>query len=169
MNAKQYNMVFSYNPQSGKNSKKSINGFAYVFFKEFSEKQEIGGIKFTFYVPVTFCIISEFPYFNSYYKLCKQIIQLFQFNKNEIPLEILIYNVINFSLSPINGEVSLNIEPANLPSQKTIIISHNKTQKKKTNEKEIDIIKEEEEPEEDYDPFKLYECGNNNDESFNVL
>ena len=164
LNSKQYNTIFSYNPQTGTNSKKSINGFAYIFFKEFAQKEIIDDIQFTFYVPVTFCIISEFPYFNSYYKLCKQIIQLFQFNKNEIPLEILIYNVINFSLSPINGEVSLNIEPANLPSQKTIISSHNKTQKKKTNEKEIDIIKEEEEPEEDYDPFKLYECGNNNDE-----
>ena len=58
MNSKQYNIVFSYNPQIGKNSKKSINGFGYMFFKEFKEKQEIEGIKFTFYVPVTFCIIS---------------------------------------------------------------------------------------------------------------
>ena len=138
MNSKQYNMVFSYNPQSGKNSKKSINGFAYVFFKEFNEKQEIGGIKFTFYVPVTFCIISEFPFFNSYYRLCRQIIQLFQNNKNEIPLEILLYNIINFCPSPLNGEVILNIEPTKFPSEKTIINSSLRiTQEKK---KEINKI-----------------------------
>ena len=162
MNSKQYNTIFSYNPQTGTNSKKSINGFAHVFFKEFAEKEIIDDIQFTFYVPVTFCIISEFPYFNSYYKLCKQIIQLFQFNKNEIPLEILIYNIINFCLSPINGEVSLNIEPANFPSKKTIISSYNKIKKEKIKDKEIDkeihIIKEEEEPDEDFNPFNLYQC-----------
>ena len=143
MNSKQYNMVFSYNPQSGKNSKKSINGFAYVFFKEFSEKQEIGGIKFTFYVPVTFCIISEFPFFNSYYRLCRQIIQLFQNNKNEIPLEILLYNIINFCPSPLNGEVILNIEPTKFPSEKTVINSSLRISQEK--KKEINIIKEEDE------------------------
>ena len=155
MNAKQYNMVFSYNPQSGKNSKKSINGFAYVFYKEFKEKQDIGEIQFTFYVPVTFCIISEFPYFNSYYNLCKQIVQLFQNNKNEIPLEILIHNIINFSPSPINGEISLNIEPAIFPTEKVVIDSSLKIKKEK---EIIHIIKEEEEPEDDYtNPFELYE------------
>ena len=34
MKSEQYNMIFSYNPQEGSNSKKSINGFAYVFYKK---------------------------------------------------------------------------------------------------------------------------------------
>ena len=157
MNSKQYNIVFSYNPQIGKNSKKSINGFGYMFFKEFKEKQEIEGIKFTFYVPVTFCIISEFPFFNSYHLLCKQIIQLFQNKTNEIPLEILLYNIINFCPSPINGEVTLNIEPTKFPSKKIVINSSLRIKKEKN--KEINIIKEEDEFfDEDYtNPFELYE------------
>ena len=164
---KQYNMVFSYNPQSGTNSKKSINGFAYVFFKEFKEKEEINNVKFSFYVPITFCIISEFPFFNSYYKLCKQIIQLFQNNKNEIPLEILIYNIINFSLSPINGEILLNIEPTNFPTQKIVVNSLNKAPKEKK-EENIQVIKEEEEPEEDrIIPMDLYEKDLNSDNNKN--
>ena len=160
--SKQYNIVFSYNPQSGTDSKKSINGFAYVFYKEFNEKKEIDDIKFTFYVPVTFCIISEFPYFNSYYRLCKQIIQLFQSNKNEIPLEILIYNIINFSLSPINGEVILNIEPMNFPTEKIVVnsLKRAKEEKNKEQEKEnlIHTIKEEEEEFDDNceNPFSIY-------------
>ena len=167
-NSKQYNMVFSYNPQSGTNSKKSINGFAYTFYKEFNEKLEINNVKFSFYIPVTFCIISEFPFFNSYHKLCKQIVQLFQNNKNEIPLEILIYNIINFSLSPINGEILLNIEPTNFPTRKIVVNSLNKAPKNKKEIKEkkeenIQIIKEEEEPEEDFNnPFELYENDLNN-------
>jgi hypothetical protein len=77
----QYNMVFSYNPQEGKNSKKSINGFAYTFYKKYKEKITIKDVNFTFYIPMTFCIISEYPYYRSYYKLCNQIIQLFQSKK----------------------------------------------------------------------------------------
>jgi len=162
MYSKQYNIVFSYNPQSGTDSKKSINGFAYVFYKEFNEKKEIDDIKFTFYAPVTFCIISEFPYFNSYYRLCKQLIQLFQSNKNEIPLEILIYNIIKFSLSPINGEVILNLEPTDFPTEKIVVNSSMRAKeeknKEKEKEKEIHVIKEEEEPpDDDYDdPFAIY-------------
>ena len=164
LNSKQYNMVFSYNPQTGKDSKKSINGFAYVFYKELNETLEIGEVKFTFYIPVTFCIISEFPYFNSYYRLCKQIIALFQNDKNEIPLEIVIYNIINFCLSPLNGEINLNIEPIIYPTEKIVIntlLRQKKKQQKNNNKncsKDIQIIKEEQEPEDDYDnPFKLYE------------
>ena len=36
-----YNVIFSSNPQSGNNSKKSINGFAHIFYKKFIEKKII--------------------------------------------------------------------------------------------------------------------------------
>ena len=139
---KQYNMIFSYNPQEGANSKKSINGFSYVFYKKYKENHIIDDVIFTFYIPVTFCIISEYPYYNSYYKLCKQIVKLFQLKKIEIPLEIILYNIINFSLSPINGDVVLNIEPVIFPSKKTIIESIGQISKKKKN---CPTIKEEDE------------------------
>ena len=154
LNNKQYNMIFSYNPQEGENSKKSINGFAYIFYKKCRENQIIDDVKFTFYIPMTFCIISEFPYFNSYFKLCNQIVKLFQLKNIEIPIEIILYNIINFSLSPINGDVSLNIEPISFPSNKTVVESIS-TQKKK---KDFQIIKEEDESdtEENFGGFILY-------------
>ena len=132
LKSKEYNMVFSYNPQSGENSKKSINGFAYVFYKKCNLKKSIKGVKFEFYVPITFCIISEYPYFNSYHKLCKQLTKLFMSKNNKIPLEIIIYNIVNFTLSPINGDIYLNIEPLDIPfpSIKQQIISSKTKQKK---------------------------------------
>ena len=151
--SKQYNMIFSYNPQTGSNSKKSINGFAYIFYKKYKEKSIIEDITFSFYVPMTFCIISEFPFFNSYHKLCNQIVKLFQLKQNEIPIEIILYNIINFTLSPINGDVILNIEPNDFPSNKTVVDSLNKIKK----EKGFQIIEEE-----DDDDFNLYEINNNN-------
>ena len=142
---KNYNMVFSYNPQSGINSKKSINGFAYIFYKKYNLKKNVDSVKFEFYVPIAFCIISEYPYFNCYHSLCKQLTNLFMSKKNEIPLEIVIYNIINFTLSPINGDVILNIEPLNFPLMKQIIST--KTKQKNSNwnsySNQMQIIEEE--------------------------
>ena len=110
---KSYNVIFSSNPQSGTNSKKSINGFAHVFYKKFDKPKIIKNNKFYFYAPVVFCIISEYPFYNSYFKLIKQIKQLFLQTEIKVPIEIIIQNILNFTISPINGNVYLNIEPKN--------------------------------------------------------
>lgn len=156
LSSKQYNIIFSYNPQIGNDSKKSINGYAYVFHKKYLEKITIEDVTFTFYIPTAFCIMSEFPFFNSYYKLCQQIVDLFQSKQKDIPIEIILYNIINFSLSPINGDVMLNIDPANFPSGKTVVESMSKIKK----EKEFGIIKEEENDDE-INNFDLYEVVDN--------
>ena len=104
-----YNVVFSNNPQEGNNSKKSINGFAYVFYKRHSVIRIIDNKRYIFYVPYTFCIISEFPFFNSFYLLCKQFYNLIKKNKNDIPLEIIIYNIVKYTPSPINYDVFIDL------------------------------------------------------------
>jgi hypothetical protein len=105
-----YNVIFSSNPQSGNNSKKSINGFAYIFYKKLRQKKEISKTSnMSFYVPIIFCIISEFPFYNSFYQLCMQLEYIFSNNELRIPLEIIIYNIINLSPSPLNGEVSISL------------------------------------------------------------
>ena len=106
-----YNVVFSSNPQEGNNSKKSINGFALVFYRILPGKKLFEDNFYRFFVPTVFCIISEFPFFNSYYLLCNQILNFFKNKKVDIPLEILLYNIINSCPSPINGDVYLNLEP----------------------------------------------------------
>ena len=109
-----YNVIFSSNPQSGFNSKKSINGFAHIFYKKFPENKNINNINYSFFVPVVFCIISEFPYYNSYYKLTRQIMLLFKTKVIEVPIEFTIQNILNYTLSPLNDEVILNITPMSL-------------------------------------------------------
>ena len=115
---KPYNVIFSYNPQTGTNSKKSINGFAHIFYRKYYKKKNIGEKIISFYVPVIFCIISEFPFYNSFYLLCNQIKNLYEEKNIEVPLEIFIYNIINFTLSPINNDIFLFIEPINFPTKK---------------------------------------------------
>ena len=104
-----YNVIFSSNPQSDANSKKSINGFAHVFYKKFNLVRKNNNVLYKFFVPIVFCIMSEFPYYNSYYLLIKQIMSLFKLEFVVMPIEVLIQNILNFTLSPINDNVILNI------------------------------------------------------------
>ena len=108
---KSYCVIFSSNPQTENNSKKSINGFAYIFYKKLKRKKFHQKKVYTFYIPTVFTIVSEYPFFNSFYKLCKQIKTLFHLSNNDIPIELMLYNIIKFTESPINGEVILSIKP----------------------------------------------------------
>ena len=112
---KSYNVIFSYNPQEGNNSKKSINGFSFVFYKRHFETKTLENKIYYFYIPYTFCIISEYPFYNSYYNLCNQLYNLIKSRKVEIPLEIIIYNIVNYTSSPLNSDVFLNLDAFNYP------------------------------------------------------
>ena len=109
---KSYKVVFSSNPQSENNSKKSINGFAYIFYKKFIETKKVmeKKKKYVFYVPYTFCIISEYPYFNSFYRLCKCIKNFYNQKAIYIPIEFLIHNIVTLSPSPINSDIILDLK-----------------------------------------------------------
>ena len=134
---KPYNVIFSYNPQTGTNSKKSINGFAHIFYRKYYKNKNIGEKIVSFFVPVIFCIISEFPFYNSFYLLCNQIKNLYEEKNIEVPLEIFIYNIINFTLSPINNDIFLFIEPISFPTKK-IEIKNFQDNKKINNIEEVE-------------------------------
>ena len=49
-------------------------------------------------------------YYSSYYKLAEQIFNLFKNNNIEVPIEIMLHNIVNSTLSPIKGDIDLCIE-----------------------------------------------------------
>ena len=108
---KENTVVFSSNPQSENNSKKSINGFAYIFYKKLKKRKFLSKKVISFYIPIVFSIISEYPFYNSFYNLCRQIRYLFSFPKIEVPIEIMLSNIITNTQSPINNDVILSIRP----------------------------------------------------------
>ena len=111
--------------------------FSYCFYFEgtqifyscyalkFYEKYIIS--EYEYYVPKAFIIISEYPYFTTFYKICwnlykiniekdddkkiyKSLISKHEVNnKIKIPIEIFIYYLINYIPSPLNDNISLNI------------------------------------------------------------
>ena len=74
------------------------------------KKKEIGENSFVYYVPYTFCIISEFPFFYSYEKLFRCIRKMFYQPSIYIPIEILLYKIITLTPSPVNTDVILDLE-----------------------------------------------------------
>ena len=77
-------------------------------------------------IPKAFCIISQYSFFGLFYYICLNIRKLLLKNNensnNKIPLEIIIYNIVNFSYSPLNHTINysvfkniLDIPPYNLP------------------------------------------------------
>ncbi len=132
-----YNMVFSYNQQGEQNSKKSTNGFAYVFYKKFKEgKISKDNKKYFFFVPFTFCVLSEYPFYNSYYNLCKQLQNLFKSQNNDIPIEMILYNIVNYTPSPLNSDVYINLESFNNNGNVLNELENIKEEDENENEKE---------------------------------
>ena len=98
-------VVFFLNADSiGIHSKIPFHGYALNFYESFVNNSS------KVFVPKAICLISQFPFFTIFNTICKEILNLFTSKiKNEIPLEIIIYNIVNFVPSPINFGLNLNI------------------------------------------------------------
>ena len=60
-----------------------------------------------------FIIISKYNYFYSFHHICKYIQEQFLNPKNEIPLEIQIYNLVNFLPCPLNKKIEIKLSAKN--------------------------------------------------------
>lgn len=160
INKKKYFMVFSSNPQVDKYQKKSINGFCYINYCKYKENKKINEKGYDYYFPIALCFISEFPFYQSYYKLAEQIFHLFNSKKIEVPIEIMLYNLINSTLSPINGDVDLCIEPVSFYNNIINDNSNSINNSDKINKSE----KKEKERKKEISPFKIIENSNNKKE-----
>ena len=105
---KPYSVIFSINPQDDSGSKKSYNGLGYVFYNK-QEHKSCENEEGYLYVPITYVIISEYPYFYHFNEICKNICLLMKNENDEIPLDILLYNIVKFCPSPINKSINLFI------------------------------------------------------------
>ena len=132
-----YNVVFSSNPQSGNNSKKSINGLAFIYYKKLREEKIYNNKYYTFFIPIIFCIISEYPFYNSFYLLCQKFADLFSSYEIRMPLEVIIHNLVNLTPSPLNSDICLS-----LSSIRNMEITSNTSFKKTINSIEEEDIYE---------------------------
>ena len=96
--------------------------FSYRFYEKFIDNES----NQEYYVPKAFLIISEYPYFSTFYKLCNNIYQNcievqdnIQKNKkninkeyyliDNIPIEIFIHTFVNYIPSPLKNSIIINL------------------------------------------------------------
>ena len=103
-----YSIIFSINPQDSSSSKKSFNGLGYVFHIKKEHRNDIGEIDGVIYYPVTYVILSEYPFYYHFNKICKNIYIQMKKKTDEIPIDIILYNVIKYCPSPINFNLNLS-------------------------------------------------------------
>ena len=76
--------------------------YALKFYEKYKDN------KIEYYVPKAFLILSQYPYFATFYKICKSIYEIKDNkNKNTIPIEILIHCCVNYIPSPIEETIFL--------------------------------------------------------------
>ena len=85
-------------------------GYAYCFYEKenilLNEKDSL-----TFYFPKAFVIISQYNYFYTFHKICENLHKQYLSDNIEIPLEIQIYNIVNYIPCPLDNNLELSIFP----------------------------------------------------------
>ena len=102
-----YSIIFSINPQDNSGSKKSYNGLGYVFYVA-NEHRSMGELDGFLYVPIAYVILSEFPYFYHFNEICKNVFLQMKKENDEIPIDIILYNTVKYTPSPVNININLS-------------------------------------------------------------
>ena len=77
--------------------------FGYKFYELYQDPNT----EDEYYIPKAFCIISQYPFFNAFYLICKNLYNSITNNTSKIPFEILVYNIVNYIPSPMNSNLEL--------------------------------------------------------------
>ena len=83
-------------------------GYAHIFYES---KNILENIRI--YIPKAFVIISQYPFFNTFKNICQDILSQFKNKFLQIPIEIHLYNIINFIPAPINSDIIMTLFPLN--------------------------------------------------------
>ena len=98
------NVIYSFCFDSSDGKKKIFyTCFGYKFYELYKDVNTDE----MYYIPKAFCIISQYPFFNTFFLICKNMHNLIVTNSNKIPLEILVYNIVNYIPSPMNSNLEL--------------------------------------------------------------
>ena len=102
-----YSIIFSINPLDLYSSRKSFNGLGYIFYIKKEHRDMNNEFDGFLYYPITYVILSEFPYYYHFNQICKNIYIQMKKKTDEIPIDIILYNMIKYCPSPIN--INLNL------------------------------------------------------------
>jgi hypothetical protein len=82
-------------------------GYSFIFYEKYyaSNKSNI-------FVPKAFVIVSQYPFFNTFNGICKELLyNQFKNELLEIPIELQLYNIINFIPAPVKEGLNFTFFP----------------------------------------------------------
>ena len=117
--------VIFYNCDNSKNENKKVcySCYALRFYEKYNDN----------YLPKAFAIISEYPLFSTFHRICLNLYEKYieknkeneenkkieDYIKDKIPIEIFLHCLVNYSLSPINSNIIFSVfkndEPIIIP------------------------------------------------------
>ena len=80
-------------------------GYGFIFY----DCKTVNKLKI--FIPKAFVIISQHPFFNIFNHLCKEIKKLYNNDQLQIPIEILLFNIVNFVPAPVNSCMKMTLIP----------------------------------------------------------
>ena len=83
-------------------------GYAHIFYES---KNILENIRI--YIPKAFVIISQYPLFLTFKNICIEILNQFKNKLIQVPLEIQLYNIINFIPAPVEFDLCMTLFPLN--------------------------------------------------------
>ena len=90
------------------NSKIFYTCFGFKFYEKYQLKS--GKEIEEFFLPKAFCIVSQYNFFTFFEYVCKNIYALMtKKEENPLPVELILYNIINFVPSPMNYNLNLDL------------------------------------------------------------
>ena len=90
------------------NSKIFYTCFGFKFYEKYQLKS--GKEVEEFFLPKAFCIVSQYNFFTFFEYVCKNIYALMtKKEENPLPVELILYNIINFVPSPMNYNLNLDL------------------------------------------------------------
>ena len=118
-----YSIIFSLNPQDNDGAKKSFNCLGYIFYIKKEHRNNNNEIDGWLFYPNAYVILSDYPYFYHFNKICENIYKQMKKETDEIPIDIILYNAIKYCPSPINKNINLSFgaQLFNSDKQKTKI------------------------------------------------
>lgn len=83
-------------------------GYVFIFYEPRIIKEKI-----KIFIPKAFVIISQYPFFCIFQKMCNELLEKqFKNEQIQIPIEIQLYNIVNFIPAPVNESINIAFFPS---------------------------------------------------------
>ena len=98
---------FCFDSQDGK-KKIFYSCYAYRFYEIFKSSNTNNNE--VYYIPKAFSIMSQYSFFNTFHYICENLLTIINLKLDkQLPIEIIIYCIINYLPTPMNYNISINV------------------------------------------------------------